>query len=58
MTQHVKDPALSLKQLGSLWWQGFDSWLWNLLCTAGVAKKKKNASRSLLFKFFSQIYHF
>ena len=26
MAQQVKDPALSLQQLGSLLWHGFDAW--------------------------------
>ena len=29
MVQQVKDPVLSLQQLGSLLWHGFDPWRWN-----------------------------
>ena len=39
MAQQVKDPALSLQQLGSLLWLGFNPWEFHH--AAGMAKKNK-----------------
>ena len=36
----VKDPALSLQQLGSLLWRGFDAWPRNGHMTWAQPKKK------------------
>ena len=41
MRQRVKDPALSLRQLGLLLWHGFDPWLRNLYMPGERTKKKK-----------------
>ena len=40
MSQWVKDPALSLQQLGSLPWHRFDSWPGNLYMRGRRQKKK------------------
>ena len=37
----VKDLALSLLQLGSLLWHGFDTWLVDFCLPWAMAKKKK-----------------
>ena len=39
MAQWVKDPALSLQQLGLLLWHGFSLWPEELPHAAGAAKK-------------------
>ena len=39
MAQWVEDLALSLQQLGSLLWHGFDSLAWEFLHAMGGAKK-------------------
>lgn len=41
MVQRVKDPALSLQQLGSLLWHRFNSRPRNFPMLLGVAKKNK-----------------
>ena len=41
MVQQVKDPALSLQQLGSLPWCRFDSWPRELSNAMGVTKTNK-----------------
>ena len=41
MVQHIKDPALSLQQLGSLLWWGFSPWLGNFCMPRTQPKKKK-----------------
>ena len=47
LAQRIKDPALSLKQLGPQWWCGFDHWPRQELPLAmGMAKKKKKEEMS------------
>ena len=41
MVQHVKDPALSLQQLGSLLWHGFAPWPGNFHMLQMQPKKKQ-----------------
>lgn len=41
----MKDPALSLQQLGSLLWHGFNSRPRNFPMLLGVAKKNKKGTR-------------
>ena len=41
MAHRVKDPSLSLQQLGSLLWRGFDPWPGNLRMPWMLQKKKK-----------------
>jgi len=40
VAQWVKDPALSLQQLGSLPWCGFNPWPWEHPHAVGVAPQK------------------
>ena len=47
MVQQVKDPALSLQQLGSLLWQ-VQSQAWELPYASGMAKKRKERQGSHL----------
>ena len=43
MTQQVKDPVLSLQQLRSLLWHGFDPWPGNVHMPQLQPEKKKKA---------------
>ena len=44
MAQQVQDPVLSLQQLRSLLWHGFDPWPGNF-CMLWLRKKKKKFQR-------------
>ena len=45
MAQQVKDLVLSLQQLGSLLWHGFDPWLGNFHILWEWQKKKKKKKK-------------
>ena len=45
--QQVQDPALSLQQLRSRLWLGFESWPGNLHTLRARAKKKKKKKKNL-----------
>ena len=47
MAQQVKDPALSLQQLGSLLWCGLDHWSGNFHMPSVWPKKERKERRYL-----------
>ena len=46
MVQQVKDPVLSLQQLGLQLWHGFNAWARKLPHAKGMTKKRKRLDLS------------
>ena len=54
MAQQVKDPPLSLQQLGSLLWRMFDPWPRNFCVPWAWPKKKKQKQKQQTMKTSSE----
>ena len=57
VVQQVKDLALSLQQLGSLLWCGFDPWPWELPYVVGTTKNKQTNKNPKPQTFLPFIFH-